>query len=66
MYGEGTSFSTPYLAAVIALIITGFHNGIGNSTDPSLDTVIDILQYSSSRSTFQKKLGYGYIDTYMA
>lgn len=65
-YGDGTSLSTPYLAATIALIITGYHNGIGSSTDPSLQKVLDILYYASSRSTFDQKLGYGYIDTYLA
>jgi len=35
-YAWGTSFSTPYLAAIVALIIIGYHNGIGSSTDPSL------------------------------
>ncbi|MHA1809063.1 MAG: S8/S53 family peptidase, partial [Candidatus Heimdallarchaeaceae archaeon] len=49
-YADGTSFSVPYLAAIVALIITGYHNGIGSSTDPSLQKVIDILQYASSRS----------------
>ncbi len=65
-YGAGTSFSTPYLAAIIALIITGYHNGIGSSTDPSVQKVIDILQYASSRSTFDQKMGYGYVDAYIA
>jgi len=65
-YAEGTSFSVPYLAAIVALIITGYHNGIGSSTDPSLQKVIDILQYASSRSTFDQQMGYGYVDTYLA
>ncbi|MCE7737961.1 MAG: S8 family serine peptidase [Candidatus Heimdallarchaeota archaeon] len=65
-YGAGTSFSTPYLAATIALIITAYHNGIGSSTDPSLQKVLDILYYASSRSTFDQKFGYGYIDAYLA
>lgn len=65
-YSEGTSISTPYLAAIISLIITGYHAGIGSSTDPSLQKVIDILQYASSRSSFDQKMGYGYVDAYMA
>ncbi|MHA1401648.1 MAG: S8 family serine peptidase [Candidatus Heimdallarchaeaceae archaeon] len=65
-YSEGTSISTPYLAAIIALIITGYHEGIGSSTDPSLQKVIDILQYASSRSSFDQKMGYGYVDAYIA
>ncbi|MHA1346274.1 MAG: S8/S53 family peptidase [Candidatus Heimdallarchaeaceae archaeon] len=65
-YADGTSFSVPYLAAIVALIITGYHNGIGSSTDPSLQKVIDILQYASSRSTFDQQMGYGYVDTYIA
>ncbi len=40
--------------------------GIGSSTDPSLQKVIDILQYASSRSSFDQKMGYGYVDAYMA
>ena len=66
VYGAGTSFSVPYLAAIIALVITEYHNGIGNSTDPSVDKVVEILQYASSRSTFHQKVGYGYVDTYLA
>jgi len=54
-YALGTSFSTPYLAAIVALIIIGYHNGIGSSTDPSLQKIIDILQYASSRSTLTNK-----------
>jgi hypothetical protein len=65
-YAEGTSFSVPYLAAIVALIITGYHNGIGDSTDPSVDKVVEILQYASSRSTFDQQMGYGYVDTYLA
>ena len=65
-YAWGTSFSTPYLAAIIALVITGYHSGIGSSTDPSVQKVIDILMYASSRSTFHVKLGYGYVDAYLA
>jgi len=65
-YADGTSFSVPYLAAIVALIFTGYHNGIGSSTDPSLQKVIDILQYASSRSTFDQQMGYGYVDTYIA
>ncbi|MHA1829537.1 MAG: S8 family serine peptidase [Candidatus Heimdallarchaeaceae archaeon] len=65
-YSWGTSFSTPYLAAIIALIITGYHRGIGSSTDPSVQKVIDILLYASSRSTFNQKMGYGYVDAYIA
>ncbi|MHA1224548.1 MAG: hypothetical protein ACTSP3_15090, partial [Candidatus Heimdallarchaeaceae archaeon] len=53
-YGRGTSYSTPSLAAIVALIITGYHRGIGSSTDPSLQKVIDILFYASSRSTFDQ------------
>ena len=66
MYLLGTSGSTPYLAGIIALIITGYHNGIGSSTDPTVQKVIDILQYASSRSTFDQQMGYGYIDVYTA
>lgn len=66
VYSDGTSYSTAYLAAIVALIITGYHNGIGSSTDPSLDKVIDILQYASSRSTFDQQMGYGYVDAYRA
>ena len=65
-YGRGTSYSTPYLAAIVALIITGYHRGIGSSTDPSLQKVIDMLLYASSRSTFDQKMGYGYVDAYLA
>ncbi|MCE7743359.1 MAG: S8/S53 family peptidase [Candidatus Heimdallarchaeota archaeon] len=65
-YAYGTSLSTPYLTAIIALIITGYHNGIGDSTDPSLQKVVDILLYASSRSTFDQKMGYGYVDAYLA
>jgi len=65
-YAFGTSLSTPYLTAIIALIITGYHNGIGDSTDPSLQKVVDILLYASSRSTFDQKMGYGYVDAYLA
>ncbi|TFG08485.1 hypothetical protein EU534_02770 [Candidatus Heimdallarchaeota archaeon] len=65
-YAAGTSFSTPYLAGIIALIITGYHNGIGDYTDPTVQKVIDILQYASSRSTFNQKMGYGYVDAYLA
>ncbi len=64
-YHCGTSYSTPYLAGIIALIITGYHNGIGSSTDPTVQKVIDILQYASSRSTFDQ-MGYGYVDLYLA
>ena len=64
---SGNKFlSTPYLVAIIALIITGYHNGIGSSADPSVQKVIDILQQSSSRSTFNQKMGYGYVDAYLA
>ncbi len=66
IYGDGTSYSTPYLAAIVALIITGYHTGLGSSTDPSLQEIIDILQYSSSRSTFDQQMGYGYVDAYIA
>ncbi len=66
MYLRGTSGSTPYLAGIIALIITGYHNGIGSSTDPTVQKVVDILQYASSRSTFDQKMGYGYVDVYLA
>jgi hypothetical protein len=66
VYGNGTSVSAPYLAAIVALIITGYHDGIGDSTDPSLDKVIEILQYASSRSTFDQKMGYGFVDAYIA
>jgi subtilase family serine protease len=65
-YLNGTSASTPYLAAIIALIITGYHNGIGDSTDPTLSKVIEILLYASSRSTFDQKMGYGFVDAYIA
>lgn len=65
-YHCGTSYSTPYLAGVIALIITGYHNGIGSFIDPTVQKIVDILQYASSRSTFDQKMGYGYIDVYMA
>ncbi|NPD88906.1 MAG: hypothetical protein HGN29_09275 [Asgard group archaeon] len=65
-YDCGTSYSTPYLAAIIALIITGYHNGIGSSTDPSVQKVIEILLYASSRSTFFQLTGYGYVDAYIA
>ena len=66
MYSYGTSFSTPYLAGIVALIITGYHNGIGDSTDPSVQKVVEILNYASSRRSFDQKMGYGYIDVYMA
>ncbi|NPD89519.1 MAG: S8/S53 family peptidase [Asgard group archaeon] len=66
VYGNGTSISAPYLAAIIALIITGYHNGIGSSTDPSVQKVIEILLYASSRSTFYQLTGYGYVDAYIA
>lgn len=65
-YAWGTSLSTPYLAAIIALIITRYHDGIGSSTDPSVQKVIDILLYASSRNTFHQKWGYGYVDAYLA
>ena len=65
-YAFGTSLSTPYLAAIIALIITRYHDGIESSTDPSVQKVIDILLYASSRSTFHQKWGYGYVDAYIA
>ncbi|MCG3254812.1 MAG: hypothetical protein H7646_01955 [Candidatus Heimdallarchaeota archaeon] len=39
---------------------------IGSSTDPSVQKVIDILQHASSRSTFDQKMGYGYVDAYLA
>ncbi len=65
-YAFGTSLSTPYLAAIVALIITGYHNGIGSSTDPSVQKVIDILHYASSRNTFDTFMGYGYVDAYTA
>ncbi len=65
-YHCGTSASTPYLAGIIALIITGYHNGIGSSTDPTVQKVVDILQYASSRSSFDQQMGYGYIDVYTA
>ena len=66
MYLRGTSGSTPYLAGIIALIITGYHNGIGSSTDPTVQKVVDILQYASSRSSFDQQMGYGYVDVYIA
>lgn len=66
VYQVGTSVSTPYLAGIIALIITCYHRGIGSYTDPSVQKVIDILQYASSRSTFDQKMGYGYVDAYLA
>ena len=66
MYSRGTSFSAPYLAGIIALIITGYHNGIGSSTDPTVQKVVDILQYASSRSSFDQQMGYGYVDVYIA
>ncbi|MCE7739020.1 MAG: S8/S53 family peptidase [Candidatus Heimdallarchaeota archaeon] len=65
-YFCGTSGSAPYLAGIIALIITGYHNGIGSSTDPTVQKVVDILQYASSRSSFDQQMGYGYIDVYTA
>jgi len=65
-YGAGTSFSTPYLTGIIALVITGYHNGLGTYTDPTIQKIIDILDYASSRSTFNQKMGYGYVDTYLA
>jgi hypothetical protein len=65
-YAYGTSYSSAYLAAIVALIITGYHNGIGSSTDPSVQKVIDILHYASSRSTFDTFMGYGYVDAYTA
>jgi len=65
-YAWGTSFSTPYLAAIIALIITKYHDGIGSSTDPSVQKVVEILLYASSRGTFHQKQGYGYVDAYLA
>ncbi|MCE7739802.1 MAG: S8 family serine peptidase [Candidatus Heimdallarchaeota archaeon] len=66
VYMAGTSISTPYLAGIIALIITGYHNGLGSYTDPTVQKVIDILQYASSRSTFDQEMGYGYVDAYLA
>ncbi|MHA1346298.1 MAG: S8 family serine peptidase [Candidatus Heimdallarchaeaceae archaeon] len=66
IYFRGTSESTPYLTGIIALIITGYHNGIGSSSDPSVQKVVDILQYASSRSSFNQQMGYGYIDVYLA
>ncbi|TFG08487.1 hypothetical protein EU534_02780, partial [Candidatus Heimdallarchaeota archaeon] len=65
-YHCGTSYSTPYLAGIIALVITRYHAGIGSPTDPSVQKVIEILQYASSRSTFDQKMGYGYVDAYLA
>ena len=66
IYGCGTSYSTPYLAATVALIITGYHAGLGSYTDPSLQKIIEILLYASSRSTFDQQMGYGYVDAYLA
>jgi len=66
IYGVGTSFSIPYLAAIVALIITGYHAGLTSSTDPSLQKVIEILLYASSRDTFDQQMRYGYVDAYSA
>lgn len=66
VYGGGTSYSTPYFAAIVALIIRGYQEGISENIDPSLQQVIEILLYSSSRRTFDQKMGYGYVDAYVA
>lgn len=65
-YGLGTSYSAPYLAAIGALVIVGYHKGDNSLNDPSISQLTQILYNASSRSTYDIGLGFGFVDTYLA
>ncbi len=67
-YSSGTSYSAPFLAAAISVIIEGYYDGKGWSSDyrndhrMPYDDIIDVLFQASSRSSFSMRWGYGYIN----
>ncbi len=64
---DGNQPKHTILSCYCGLIIVGYHRGIDSlDIDPCLQTVIDILNYASSRSSFDQKMGYGFVDAYIA
>ncbi|RMG33897.1 MAG: hypothetical protein D6732_11250 [Methanobacteriota archaeon] len=62
---QGTSFSAPYFAATIAIIMDRFAKGLqdacGYISLPTKEKILQILKLSSSRTTFDKDIGWGWI-----
>ncbi|RMG42525.1 MAG: hypothetical protein D6732_00800, partial [Methanobacteriota archaeon] len=69
-YSYGTSFSAPYLAAAALLVHHAYAIGANKGTVPtrypflSVDTVLDLLKSASSRVSWHRLYGWGYIDLY--
>ncbi len=65
-YSMGTSFSTPYLAAAALIAqyayFSGHQRNYGRGDYLSPSELYDVLKVSSSRSTWDPYLGWGYID----
>lgn len=65
-YGQGNSYSAPYLAGIVAVIIDGYIDGRISkgltATKPSGSTIYNALRMASSRSVWNNELGWGYIN----
>ncbi|MCE7735533.1 MAG: S8/S53 family peptidase [Candidatus Heimdallarchaeota archaeon] len=63
-YADGNSYSTPYLAATVAVLIEEYRQNIGDGiNNPSISKINELLKDYSSGS-FTQKLGWGYVNIY--
>ena len=69
-YQCGTSFSAPYFAGIIAIVIDGYRDGYlaFGKTAPvlTIDKLKQILLEASSLTAYNYKLGYGFVDAHLA
>lgn len=59
-YEDGTSFSAPYFAATVAILIDQYQGIYG--VNPSISTITETLQIYSSRSSFDYLHGWGFVN----
>ncbi len=65
VYGVGTSFSAPYLAAAALIAVYAYNQGYlsagGVFSDPSAATIYSILKSVSSQNRYDSNNGWGYV-----